>query len=341
MQIPLSELSLLVEEHLLALGAAPDECAVVAEMCIDAELRQHRSHGVRLLKNIATEFGLGRDRRRPIARVRETPVSVVIDGGYHLSPYVHRLAVDAAIEKAQSSGIAVASVRSAGVSGALGYLVERIANSGQIGIALNSTPMVVVAPGVSDPVLGTNPLAIAVPRQGQSPIVLDMATSAIAFNEVMRLRATGGKLPADVALDSEGNATTDPHAAVGEDGRGRVLPFGGHRGYGLALMIELIVSAFVTGRTADMKRSEEVHEPDDFGAIYLVISPGVLGDPKSASNAVEHLLTKITEAGGRLPGESSKALRDSAIVAGMVTLDDNAIAVLGLSPPTKARPNDA
>lgn len=329
MEISLSALQQRVTDYFAALGATEEESAAATEMCLDAELRGHRSHGVRLLHNIATEYALGKARRGAIEVIHETPTSAIVDGGYLLSPHVHREAVDLLARKARQAGVAIVAVRSAGVSGALGYLVERIAAQGLVAIAFNSTPLVVVSPGTTTPALGTNPLAIAVPRGQRHPLVLDMATSAVAFNEVMRLRTVGGELPDGVALDEDGALTTDPWAAVGADGRGRVLPFGGHRGYGLALMIELIVSGLITGRTAGVKRGDEVHEPDDFGALYLAIDPSLLGDPDVGAAAIEALLDEIAGAGGRLPGERSRELREAHLAAGSVILDENACAVLG------------
>lgn len=330
MEMPIAALRQTMLTAFEELGAPREEAEVATEMCVDAELRGHRSHGARLLRNIATEYRQGAPRRGEISIENETPASATVDGGYHLSPYVHRLAVDLLAEKAAATGIAMVGVRHAGVSGALGYLVERVADRGLVAIALNSTPLVVVAPGTTQPVLGTNPIAIGLPRPSGQPLVLDMATSAIAFNDVMRLRTLGGTLPEGVALNAEGVPTTDPNAVVDAQGRGRLLPFGGHRGFGLALMIELIVSGYVTGRTGAVKRGDVVHEPDDFGALYLAFDPRLLGDG-SGEAAVENLLGEIVDAGGRLPGENSRLARDARLAAGTVELDENAMGVLGLS----------
>lgn len=330
MEISLDELRDRVVRAFEDLGAPAEEAEAAAEMCIDAELREHRSHGVRLLRNIATEYRQGASRRGSIRVEHGTPASATVDGGYHLSPYVHRMAVDLLAEKAATTGIAMVGVRHTGVSGALGYLVERVAARGLVAIAINSTPLVVVAPGTTAPVLGTNPIGIALPRPGADPLVLDMATSAIAFNNVMRLRTLGGSLPEGVALDEHGDPTTDPHAAVDAQGRGRVLPFGGHRGFGLALMIELIASGYVTGRTGADKRGDVVHEPDDFGALYLAFDPSLLGDEAAGIAAIERLLDEIVAAGGRLPGEQSRLIREAHLAAGSIVLDENAVEVLGV-----------
>lgn len=330
MEIPIDDLHGMLVGAFEAMGAPPDQAHAAAEMCLDAELREHRSHGVRLVRNIATEYRLGESRRRPLTIENETPASAVVDGGYQLSPYVHRVAVDLLATKAATVGVAMVGVRHAGVSGALGYLVERVARRGLVAIAFNSTPLVVVAPGASQPALGTNPLAIGLPRPGADPLVLDMATSAIAFNNVMRLHALGERLPEGVALDAQGAPTTDPRSAVDAQGRGRVLPFGGHRGFGLALMIELIAAGYVTGRTGAVKRGEALHEPDDFGALYLAFDPVLLGDASEAESAIEQLLSEIVASGGRLPGEQSRLRREAHLAAGTLDLDENAADVLGL-----------
>ncbi|MCU1651660.1 MAG: Malate/L-lactate dehydrogenase [Pseudonocardia sp.] len=135
-----------VREALVTIGAPENEAEIGAEMCVDAELRGHSSHGVRLLRNIAAAYELGADRRRAMRVVDESPVSARLDGGFHLSWFVHWSAIELVIEKAAAMGIAVVSVGNAGGSGALGYLVEKIAAVGLVGLAANSTPLTVVAP---------------------------------------------------------------------------------------------------------------------------------------------------------------------------------------------------
>jgi L-2-hydroxycarboxylate dehydrogenase (NAD+) len=329
MKVPTEVLRQGVRDALVVIGAPENEAAIGAEMCVDAELRGHSSHGVRLLRNVAAEYERGADRRRAMTIVDESPVSARLDGGFHLSWFVHRSAIDLVIEKAGTMGIAVVSVGNAGVSGALGYLVEVISAAGLVGLAANSSPVTVVAPASSVPSLGTNPLAIALPRRSGTPLVLDMATSSIAFNEILRLRANGRALPDGVAVGADGATTTDPDLAVDKDsGRGRILPFGGHRGYGLALMLELMVSAGVTGRVGRDKRGPVVLEPADFSALYLAYQPGLVGDPDQALDATDRLLADLTAAGSRIPGESSRLRREQCLRDGEVDVDPDGLDVL-------------
>jgi LDH2 family malate/lactate/ureidoglycolate dehydrogenase len=318
-----------VREALVTIGAPENEAAIGAEMCVDAELRGHSSHGVRLLRNIAAAYERGADRRRAMRVVDESPVSARLDGGFHLSWFVHWSAIELVIEKAAAMGIAVVSVGNAGGSGALGYLVEKIAAAGLVGLAANSTPLTVVAPGSSVPSLGTNPLAIGLPRRSGTPLVLDMATSSIAFNEILRLRETGRALPEGVAVDADGSMTTDPNGAIDPDsGRSRILPFGGHRGYGLTLMLELMVSAGVTGRTGQDKRGAVLTEPADFSALYFAYRPGLVGDREQALDATDQLLTELTATGARIPGESSRLRREQCLRDGEVDVAPEGLDVL-------------
>lgn len=331
MRITLEELNERVVSLLTSHSVPAEEARVGARVCIDAELRGHASHGVRLLNNVIAEYDSGSHRRNQLCLTHETPASGQVDGGFHLSLYVHDFATTVAINKALEVGISIVSVRNAGVSGALGYFAERMALAGLVGIALNSTPITVVAPGSYVPTLGTNPLALAVPRATQDPVVLDMATSAIAFNQVKGLRDLGERLPEGVAVDAEGRATTDPAEAIDpSSGRGRILPFGGHRGFGLAFMLELLVSACVTGRVADLKRRSTFPEPADFSGLYLAYQPSLVGDRMQAREATEDLLQELVIQGTRVPGEVGRARREECQRHGFVDLSHEAAAVLDL-----------
>lgn len=329
MRVELDELAGWLREVLGKAGVPEREAAVGAEVLLDAELRGHTSHGVRLIRNVLGEYVRGAGRRRPISLLQETPVSARVDGGYRLSLYVHRYAVDLAARKAEESGIGLVSVSDCGVSGALGHLVERIAVRGLVALAFNSSPVVVVAPSAAVPSLGTNPLAIGVPRQGGPPLVLDMATSAISYNEVVRRRETGQALPDGVANSADGIVTTDPAAAIDSaTGRGRILPFGGHRGYGLALMVELLASGGVTGRVAEDKRGPVVGEPADFSGMYLAYQPGLVGDPERAASASDRLVAELEDFGARVPGEVGRRRRERCLAEGVVDVDDVALHTL-------------
>ena len=163
--------------------------------------------------------------------LRETEVSVAFDGGNNVGMLALFHAAKATIKKTAAHGIALVSVTDAWMSGRGAY-VEMIAKHRLVAIHTASSSRLVAPPGGIRPVLGTNPIAIAVPSS-RGPIVLDMGTSAYMMTEVMLRERLGELLPEGVALGPGGEPTRDPTAAR----RGALLPFGGYKGFGLALMV--------------------------------------------------------------------------------------------------------
>ena len=156
-----------------------------------------------------------------------------------------------------------------------------------------------------------------------------MATSAVAFNQILRLRDSGESLPEGVAAGGDGQMTTDPAEAIDPvTGRGRILPFGGHRGYGLSVMLELMVAAGVTGRVAADKRGPVVLEPADFSGLYIAYHPGLVGDPEAALDAAERLIAELRDSGARIPGEISRVRRERCLADGEVEVDRQALDLL-------------
>lgn len=122
----------------------------------------------------------------------------------------------------------------------MGYYTQLATEAGLIGIAFNATPSLVVPPGGTTSLIGTNPFSISIPRPAKAPLIFDIATSAISFSQLQIAQRDHTPLPAGVAVDREGVPTIDPFEAVDDAHRGRLLPFAGYKGFGLALMIELL-----------------------------------------------------------------------------------------------------
>jgi LDH2 family malate/lactate/ureidoglycolate dehydrogenase len=171
--------------------------------------------------------------RRPMKVLRETEVSVAFDGGNNVGMLALFHATQATIKKTAAHGISL--VTDAWMSGRGAYYVEMIAKHGLVAIHTAATSRLVAPPGGIRPALGTNPIAIAVPS-ARGPIVLDMGTSAYMMTEVMLRERLGELLPEGVALGAGGEPTRDPTAAR----RGALLPFGGYKGFGLALMMQTL-----------------------------------------------------------------------------------------------------
>src|SRR5436189_3061872 len=197
--------------------------------------------------------------RRSMEVLRETEVSLAFDGGNNVGMLAPFNAAQATIKKAASHGIALVSVTDAWMSGRGAYYVEMIAKHGLVAIHTAASSRLVAPPGGIRPVLGTNPIAIAVPSS-RGPIVLDMGTSAYMMTEVMLRERLGELLPEGVALGPGGEPTRDPTAAR----RGALLPFGGYKGFGLALMMQAL--GLLAGSDADAESEYGYLRPDLIGS---------------------------------------------------------------------------
>ncbi|MCC6178598.1 MAG: Ldh family oxidoreductase [Chloroflexi bacterium] len=316
-------------ERLVRGGVPRDEGETAARICLEAELLGKKTHGFIHLRRNLIQYEAGADRRRELRVMRETPVSALVDGGFHFSYTIHDLAARLTIEKATTSGLAIVGARNGGASGPLGYYTGRMAEAGLVGIALNSAPSMVVPPGGVEPLLSTNPLSVAIPRRTAPPLVLDMATSAISFNAIALAQRNGVPLPIGAAVDPEGVPTTDPAQTVDETGRARLLPFGGYKGFGLAFAIELLCGASLGTEIGGEKIQPFIHEPAHFCGLYLAYRPDLFVEREVFDNRVERLVADVKasrRAPGvseiRLPGEASERRRAEAVARGTIDLED-------------------
>jgi hydroxycarboxylate dehydrogenase B len=221
-------------------GAPRDLADQVAEVLVDNHLAGHDSHGIlripEYLKSIADGEIV------PTARpevIQETPASALIQGHWALGQASGIFAADLAIAKAKANQVAVVCVVQAAHTGRLAAFTERAARQDVVMfMAIGTVDRPMTAPfGGAAAVLGTNPVAFSLPNPGGAPITLDIATSAIAAGKVKVAKARHESLPPDVILDKHGNPTVNPQDFI--DG-GFLLPFGGHKGYALAVIAELL-----------------------------------------------------------------------------------------------------
>lgn len=231
-------------------GATKREAECVAEGVVGANLVGHDSHGIIQIPSYIERIEAGHI--VPGARidvVRETPTTMVVDGNWGFGYTVSKFVMESCIQKAASSGVAAATVFRQGHVGRLASYPIMAAEAGMIGImtADSGRSAKGVAPfGGREARLGTNPICMAVPSDLDSPIFVDMATSAVAAGKITLAVARGSSIPQGWILDGEGRPTTDPDEYTRG---GAILPLGGtegHKGYGLSAMVE-IFSGLLTG----------------------------------------------------------------------------------------------
>lgn len=226
------------------IGIKSDDAEIISETVVYAELRGISSHGIIRLPSYVTAVQKGYifpDVDMKV--VIEFPVGVILDAGGGFGQVAATKAVKLSMEKANEFGVGIVGIRNSNSFGMAGYFAERLALEGFVGLIFSNAASTMAPWGGMEPVLGTNPIAAAVPRQGQFPIVLDIATSIAARGKIKLAMDRGENIPLNWALDENGYPTTCASSAM----KGTILPMSGHKGYGLSLIVDLITGVFTGG----------------------------------------------------------------------------------------------
>jgi LDH2 family malate/lactate/ureidoglycolate dehydrogenase len=307
-----------------ALGATAAEVDAVADVLVEADLRGHTSHGlVRVPLSVElVQTGAARVGARPCV-VQERGAAALMDGDGALGPYAAIIATREAMRRAREAGAAAIGLRNTGHLALAGYYAELAAREDLIGIVLAKSETWIHPYGGIEPILGTNPIAIAIPTL-DNPLLLDMATSATSRGKLVEAATEGQDLPLGWAIDASGAPTTDARAAI--EG-GALSPVGGAKGYGLALAVELL-GGVLTGAGAGPIR-DATGWLKLWGTLILALDPATFVDVGVFKAAVSDFLTRVK--GSRLapgfaeillPGERSYRERRARLTHGITVPDD-------------------
>lgn len=226
------------------LGVPATGARTTAQALVAADLDGVPSHGVMLVPMYVDRLVAGSVSTAGAASVaRDDGSAVVLDAGNALGQITSRQAVELLVGRANEHGLASVAVRNAFHFGAAGYWARALADAGLVGVAMCNTRPLMPAPGGAERLVGNNPLAIALPAAGGEPLVLDMALSATAMGRIRLAESAGQPIPAGWAVDGEGRPTNDPATAI----KGMLLPAAGPKGFGLALMIDLLCGGLSGG----------------------------------------------------------------------------------------------
>ncbi len=317
-------LTSLVAAMLGRVGSGPAEAALVAADLIEANLQGHDSHGVQLVPRYIenTERGLITPNAAP-ERVGGVGSMAVWDGRMGFGQSIGRQCTAWAVHTARDEGMALFGLRNTHHLGRIGAYAEQAAADGLISLffvnAVSGPPM--VAPfGGADGRMGTNPVCIGIP--GEPPVILDFATSAIAVGKVKVAFNAGKPVPAGALVTHDGQPSTDPAVMYGQGPRGALLSFGAHKGYGLALVCEILAGALTGGGT------NQPATPKDRGIVNgmlgLVFDPARLAENPAFAAEVRAVCAHVrASAPGQvlLPGEPERRAR-AARMAGGIPLDE-------------------
>lgn len=321
-------------------GAAtpPDIARLVAKHLVWSDQIGHTSHGVlRVLEYVAR---IKAGKLDPAARatvVRESATTTLLDGNWGYGQEAAMAAVAAGIDKCRTAGVSVTGAYHINHVGRLGDFTERCAEAGLVAfLFVGGTPPGArgnVAPfGGRGPVWGTNPLAIAIPTGDERVFSLDFATSVIAAGKAIAARGKGEQLDADYLIDSSGDPSRDPVDLL--DRGGSIRPFGDHKGYGLAFVVELLAGALV-GSLAPELGEREMHN----GLLLILVDPAGMGSAAGFQASVAAVIDRVkacppAEGFGEVmvPGEPERlrlaeSQRSGIPVAAAVVADLNQLGV--------------
>ena len=305
--------------ELLSTNFSQEQSEKVAEYLLWAEMSGNKTQGI--VKMTGTEPLQNIVPEHEVSVLRDTKLSQLIDAGRNPAPLTAQIGIDVAIQKAKEHGFAIVGIRNTFSSnGAQAFYVEKIARENLIGTMCSRSPASAAGFGSIDPIFGTNPIGFGFPTNEQ-PLVFDTATSAMTFYALVLAKARGEQIPENMAIDYDGNPTTDPAAAMG----GALLPFDrSYKGSGFALVVEMLAGPLVGGAWVDNKTFKE-----EWGTTIMAIDPELLVDIADFKANASDLLAKVKsarKANGveeiRLPGEKGRKLYDAAFVSGFVEIDD-------------------
>jgi LDH2 family malate/lactate/ureidoglycolate dehydrogenase len=290
---------------LRAWGMSDEHAGITAEMMVETDLRGVDSHGISMLPTYDREFRAGRLTMRPSYKtVREGPAFALIDADASLGHPVSVQAMTLAVDKCRDSGVAVVSVVNSHHFGAAGCYARLAADRGVIGMVTSSTRGVTMVPTFgAEPVMGTNPLAFAAPAQRNPPFQLDMATTTVAAGKVKVYKLNHRPVPPGWVVDERGEAITDPEQAFGyvfDRPEGGITPLGGprevggHKGYGLAVMVHILGGVLAGASFSPIRnRTQKPSDPHNIGHFFMAIDPRAFRAPGDFESDLDQVIDTL------------------------------------------------
>ncbi|WP_413113624.1 Ldh family oxidoreductase [Thaumasiovibrio sp. DFM-14] len=257
-------------------GFSESDAIDVSDVLIYADLTGVHSHGVMRVEHYCQRLnagGLNANAKHKFDVI--SPSVGVLDSDNGLGHPALIKATDKAIDMAYETGLGFVSIKSTSHCGALSYFMNMATEAGMIGIGMTQTDSCVAPHGGAGRFLGTNPIAFGFPVEGSHPMIVDMATSATAFGKLLHAQETGSQIPYGLAIDIDGNPTTDPHKVE------NLLPFGGHKGSGIALAIDALTGVLMGANYGNhiVKMYGDYEKYRNLASLIIVINPERLGTP--------------------------------------------------------------
>jgi LDH2 family malate/lactate/ureidoglycolate dehydrogenase len=277
---------------ILKVAGIPDkDVGIISDSLIFADLRGVGSHGVIKLKDYIDKINAeSMASHTEIQVLKENASTILIDANNGFGQIAGLKAMEYCVTKASKTGIGSAGVRNSNNFGAAAYLAMQALNNGMIGIVITNTAPTVPPWGGAQPMLGTNPIAVAIPAGEELPIVLDMATTVVARGKIRVAAQKNEKIPFGWALDSTGTPTEDPLDAL----HGFLMPIGGPKGYGLSLIISILTGVLCGSVfSTETKPLADASAPSRFSHFMATINVDSLINLNNFRTQMDSLIRKI------------------------------------------------
>ena len=280
-------------------GSSAEEARLVADHLVLANLFGHDSHGVGMMPAYIQNTTTGHCVRNQHAKiVRDNGAVIVIDGGAGYGQVIAKEAMDIGIERAKKHGVAVVGLKNSHHIGRVGHWAEQCARAGLVSthwVNVHGHKSLVAPFGGAEPRFTTNPYCTAVPRKGKEPIVLDFATSQVAMGKVRVANNKKVAMDEGLLIDSAGRPTTDPGVMYNAP-YGAILPFGLHKGGGLAVICDLLAGALTGGRTHSPRTIKKDGTAIINNMLSIIIDPEAMGGTAMFEDEVETFIGWVKSA---------------------------------------------
>jgi LDH2 family malate/lactate/ureidoglycolate dehydrogenase len=334
-----AQLNAFCVEAMCRCGMTETDAQLASDVLVTTDLWGVHTHGTKSLRLYLKRVREGGLKARGVPHVvKEGPAWAVMDGDAALAMVSSCRAMETAIAKAKGAGIGFVSVRNGCHFGAAGYYAQLAVKHDMVGLAMGNADANMTVPGGRGKIVGNNPLAYAAPAGEETPLMLDMALSTVAAGKINAAAAAGKPIPDNWIAGEDGLPATDPslypfHAFL--------MPMAGHKGYGLALMVETL-SALVSGARmlGDIVSWNigRFSEPTGHGYAFVAIDVGAMvpiGDFKKRMDEMIRRIRGSALAKGAdriyLPGEIEAEKMKKALAAGMVLPEDVRESLRGLA----------
>jgi LDH2 family malate/lactate/ureidoglycolate dehydrogenase len=303
---------------------ADEYAQAVTEAMLEGHLRGAHNQGTGRLPIYVKRIELGLINAKPVHRVvRDSGAVALLDADNGMGHYAAAKAMGMAIEKAQEFGIGSVGVMNSTHFGVAAYYSRIASERGKIGLVFTNSTSLMAAPGGAERLIGNNPVSVGVPREGKAPVLLDMACSNVSYSTIQRAVQEGEQIPAGWGTDKNGVETNDPAAVLD---MGMLIPAGGHKGYGLAVMID-ILAGVLTGSAFGKDVGhlyQDLEESQRTGHLLTAIDIDHFMDRKTLNERLEKYIDMIKSSPKApgveeilLPGEGADRRRRDSLDKGI------------------------